>query len=211
MKSATQRASPGFVLLAIPVLVIGGVAFAENIDPGNDGSRYAWAENLGWINLQPSGPGGPGVQVSDSDLTGWAWSENVGWVSLSCTNRSCAGGSYGVTNDGCGTLAGHAWSENAGWINFAPTGEGVTIDPQDGDLQWAGLVGERGVDHVLLGRSQPVPCGDRLASGHPGGKAKSCRGQGWRQRRAPLVDRAVWSDLVRRGPGRALGAAEHER
>ncbi len=132
MKSATQRASPGFVLLSIPVLVIGGVAFAENIDPGNDGSRYAWAENLGWINLQPIGPGGPGVQVSDSDLTGWAWSENAGWVSLSCTNRSCSAGSYGVTNDGCGTLAGHAWSENAGWINFAPTGAGVTIDPKTG-------------------------------------------------------------------------------
>jgi hypothetical protein len=120
------------VLPAILILLAGGVVLAENIDPASDGSKYAWSENLGWIDLQPGGSGGPGVQVSDADLTGWAWSENAGWVSLSCTNRSCAGGSFGVTNDGCGNLAGHAWSENAGWINFASTEAGVAIDPKTG-------------------------------------------------------------------------------
>jgi len=140
VRRATQRASPRFVPLAVIVLLAGGVAIAENIDPAHDGSKYAWAENLGWINAQPGGPGGPGVQVSDSDLTGWAWSENAGWISLSCTNRSCAGEAFGVTNDGCGALAGYAWSENAGWINFAPTpgvcgGDptcGVKISPTTG-------------------------------------------------------------------------------
>src|SRR2546426_6788682 len=86
---ATLRASPLSVLLTIIILLAGGVAVAENIDPANDGSKYAWAESLGWLNARPGGPGGPGVQVSDSDLTGWAWSENTGWISLSCTNRSC--------------------------------------------------------------------------------------------------------------------------
>ena len=111
---------------------------AENIDPNNDGSKYAWSENMGWLNAQPSGPGGPGVQVSDSSLTGYMWSENAGWVSLSCTNTSCSGGNFGVTNDACGTLAGYAWSENAGWINFAPStcgGDptcGVKISPTTG-------------------------------------------------------------------------------
>lgn len=128
MKDAGQRASPRSTLLAILILLPGVAAPAENIDPNNDGSKYAWAENLGWINFQPGGPGGRGVLVTDSALTGWAWSENVGWISLSCTNRSCAGGSYGVTNDGSGTLAGFAWSENVGWINFGPTGAGVVID-----------------------------------------------------------------------------------
>lgn len=128
MRRAGQRASPRFVLLTIPILLTGGMVFAENIDPNNDGSKYAWAENLGWINFRPGGPGGPGVRVSDLGLTGWAWSENAGWISLSCTNRSCAGRSYGVTNNASGTLAGFAWSENAGWINFAPTGAGVVID-----------------------------------------------------------------------------------
>ena len=123
MRNAGRRAA-----LAIPVLLAWGVVCAENIDPGNDGSRYAWSENLGWLNARPGGAGGPGVQVGDADLTGWAWSENAGWISLSCTNRSCAGRSYGVSNNGCGTLAGYAWSENGGWINFA----GVTIDPRTG-------------------------------------------------------------------------------
>ena len=129
---ATQRASPRLMLPAILIVLAGGMAVGENIDPANDGSKYAWAENLAWLNARPGGPGGPGVQVSDSDLTGWAWSENAGWISLSCTNRSCAGGAYGVTNDGCGTLSGYAWSENAGWINFAPSGSGVTINPMTG-------------------------------------------------------------------------------
>ena len=132
MRNAVPRASPQFVALAILICLSGSVAFAENIDPAGDGSRYAWSENLGWLNTRPGAVGGPGVHVADSGLTGWAWSENAGWISLSCTNRSCAWGSYGVTNDGCGTLAGFAWSENAGWINFAPAGAGVAIDPKTG-------------------------------------------------------------------------------
>ena len=138
MKRATQGASPRFVLLAILILMAGGVAPAENINPNNDGSKYAWSENLGWLNAQPSGPGGPGAQVSNAGLTGYMWSENAGWISLSCTNTSCGTTSYGVTNDACGTLSGYAWSENAGWINFAPTtcgGDqtcGVKIDPTTG-------------------------------------------------------------------------------
>lgn len=119
---------PRFTWLAIPVLFTGCLAFAGNIDPSSDGSKYAWSENLGWINLQPQGPGGPGVQVSDSDLTGWAWAENAGWISLSCQNTSsCGTNAYGVTNSS-GTLGGYAWSEKAGWINFAPTGAGVVIN-----------------------------------------------------------------------------------
>jgi hypothetical protein len=132
VRNAVPRASPQFVALAILICLSGSVAFAENIDPAGDGSRYAWSENLGWLNTRPGAVGGPGVHVADSGLTGWAWSENAGWISLSCTNRSCAWGSYGVTNDGCGTLAGFAWSENAGWINFAPAGAGVAIDPKTG-------------------------------------------------------------------------------
>ena len=132
MRNATQKVSSRFVLLTILLPLTRGAAFAENIDPGHDGSKFAWAENLGWISAQPGGPGGPGVQVSDSGLSGWAWSENAGWISLSCTNRSCIAGSFGVMNNGCGALTGYAWSENAGWINFAPTGAGVAIDPKTG-------------------------------------------------------------------------------
>ena len=44
-------------------------AFAENIDPNNDGSQYAHGENVGWVNLESGGNGGPGVEVSDFALT----------------------------------------------------------------------------------------------------------------------------------------------
>ena len=139
MKRPRPRASPQFLMLLTTLIVLpGGTAVAENINPNNDGSKYAWSENLGWLNAQPSGPGGPGAQVSIAGLTGYMWSENAGWISLSCTNTSCGTTSYGVTNDACGTLSGYAWSENAGWINFAPTtcgGDqtcGVKIDPTTG-------------------------------------------------------------------------------
>jgi len=97
---------------------------AENVDPAADGSQYAWAENLGWLNAEPQGEGGPGVQVSDTELTGWIWTENHGWISLSCQNTSsCGVNNYGVVNDGKGNLSGFAWAEHLGWINFR-TGDG---------------------------------------------------------------------------------------
>ena len=86
------------------------VAYPDNIDPDNDGSQYAWSENGGWINFQPSF--GPGVTVSDTAVTGFAWGENIGWINLSPSTG-------GVVNDGLGHLSGYAWAENAGWISFS--------------------------------------------------------------------------------------------
>ena len=40
-----------------------------------------------------------------------------------------------------GELTGKAWSQVSGWINFAPTGEGVTINPNTGEFEgyaWSG-------------------------------------------------------------------------
>ncbi len=114
--------------VAVAAIATCGPVLGENIDPAN---AFAWSENLGWINAQPSGPGGPGAQVTDSGLSGYLWSENAGWISLS-------GSGFGVANDGCGVLSGYAWSENTGWINFAPTGCGgdttcgVKISPATG-------------------------------------------------------------------------------
>jgi hypothetical protein len=139
MKRASPRPSPRLVWSIVLLLLANTAIFAENIDPNNDGSKYAWSENLGWLNARPGGPSGPGVQVGDSSLTGWIWSENAGWISLSCANTSaCGTSSYGVVNDACGGLSGRAWSENAGWIDFAPTtcaGDpscGVKIGPTTG-------------------------------------------------------------------------------
>ena len=127
--------------------------FAENIDPDDDGSQYAYGENIGWLNVEPLGDGGPGVQVEDSKLTGHIWAENIGWMSLSCENTSsCASVNYGVVNDGNGNLSGYAWAENVGWISFScdNTGNcgtvdyGVTIDSTTGVFSgkaWAENIG----------------------------------------------------------------------
>ncbi len=118
-----------FVLLAPPFVT------AENIDPDGDGSQYAYGENIGWLNAEPSGEGGPGVEVADFELTGFMWGENVGWVSLSCKNTSsCGTVDYGVLNDGAGALSGYAWGENLGWIHFAPATAGVFVDPETGEF-----------------------------------------------------------------------------
>lgn len=112
------------IFLLITFLLFPLVAFAENIDPDNDGSQYAWGENVGWINFEPSSQGG-GVTVTDLAVTGKAWGENIGWINLSPATG-------GVINDGNGNLSGYAWGENVGWINFGPTNAGVRIDSATG-------------------------------------------------------------------------------
>ncbi len=113
-------------LLVVIALIVGvwtGPARAENIDPEANDSKYAYGENVGWLNFQP-GISGAGAEVSDSLVTGYVWAENIGWVNLRPANYG------GVVNDGHGNLSGHAWGENVGWINFKPTGGGVTIDAE---------------------------------------------------------------------------------
>jgi hypothetical protein len=116
------------ILLASLVLCV-NVGFAENIDPYEHDSQYAYGENVGWLNFEPSG--GPGVTVSKTQLTGYIWAENVGWVNLSPASYG------GVVNDGAGNLSGYGWGENVGWINFSPAYGGVTIDPDGSFSGWA--------------------------------------------------------------------------
>lgn len=132
-------------IVAMVILTAGSMTWAENVNPGNDNSKYGYSENAGWINAQPLGPGGPGMQVGDLAVTGWLWSENAGWISLSCTNdASCGAVTYGVTNDLSGNLRGFAWGENVGWVNFEPGGVPVTINRTTGILigrAWAENIG----------------------------------------------------------------------
>ncbi len=132
-----------YLLVGLPLmgLMSGSVFATDNIDPFDRGTQYAWGENIGWLNAEPGGDGGPGVFVEDDGLSGYLWSETTGWVSLSCLNNSTCGSSdYGVSNDGAGNLAGYAWSENLGWISFSCTNDGscttknygVKIDPNTG-------------------------------------------------------------------------------
>ncbi len=144
----TKRMRTSIVLMAslAALLALAAAAvFAQNVDPLNIGSKYAWGENIGWLNAQPSGPTGPGLTVTSTDVTGYMWSEHAGWMNFSCkTNSLCGGaaGSWGVGNDGAGHLSGYAWGENSGWLNFScgtnsacggPAGTwGVSIDPATG-------------------------------------------------------------------------------
>jgi len=116
---------------------------AENIDPYNDDSQYAYGENVGWLNFEPNIPADPcdyGVTVSDTGLTGFIWAENIGWINL---DPNDVDPNTGITNDGTGLLSGLAWSENVGWIKFDPEvpGDpnhyGVTIDHEGNFDGWA--------------------------------------------------------------------------
>lgn len=131
------------IIITLSMLLIGWKTYAGNVDPSAEGHKYAWSENTGWINFEPSY--GPGVTVSDSGLTGYAWGENIGWINMDPNQ-------LGVTNDGSGNLSGYAWGENIGWISFscansgmcANVDYGVTIDPVTGVFSgyaWAENIG----------------------------------------------------------------------
>jgi hypothetical protein len=153
-------------MVSLMVFLGGKVTFAENIDPYDDDSQYAYGENIGWLNAEPLGDGGPGVHVDDTKLTGYIWAENIGWVSLSCENTgSCGTVNYGITNDGSGNLSGYAWAENVGWISFscANTGScgtvdyGVTIDPATGEF--SGHAWGENIGWITLRSTGAVPFG----------------------------------------------------
>ncbi len=148
-------------ILLFMLLTVSTCCYAENIDPYNDGSQYAYGENVGWLNFEPGI--GDGVQVASDKLTGYVWAENIGWISLSCENTaSCGTVSYGVTNDGSGNLSGHAWAENVGWISFSCANTsscgtvdyGVTIDANGTFAGWA--YGEN-IGWIHLASTSPVP------------------------------------------------------
>ena len=117
-------------LAGLAIILIGaGLLTAENIDPDEDGSQYAYGENVGWLNFEPAQ--GQGVHVNIYQLTGFVWAENIGWINLWPSNYG------GVFNNGLGKLTGYAWGENVGWINFSPPYGGVAIDAQGNFDGWA--------------------------------------------------------------------------
>lgn len=125
-------------VLLVMLFCLTGLVSAENIDPDNDGSQYAYGENIGWVNFEPSIPEpNVGATVADNRLTGFIWAENIGWLNLS------PGAYGGIFNDGNGLLHGYAWGENVGWLNFDPQvfGDpnryGVTIDSEGNFDGWA--------------------------------------------------------------------------
>ncbi len=164
------------LFVVVWLLFLPAVSLAGNVDPDNDDHKYAWAENTGWVNFNPSP--GEGVTVTGDAVTGFAWGENIGWISFSCEDTSTCGDiNYGVTNDCSGNLSGFAWAENTGWISFscengsscgAPDGidYGVKVDPATGlfsGLAWGENIGWINFGHtetdliVLTAWTNPPP------------------------------------------------------
>jgi len=168
------------VACAFGAVVAIASALAENIDPNNTQAQYAWGENVGWINAEPQGNGGPGVTVSGLWLTGYMWGENIGWINLNCQNNDanfddiCQDtGYYGVYNNGTGELSGYAWGENVGWISFSckngttPCNQvgnyGVFIDPATG--VWSGAAWGENIGWINFSHNQ---AGNRIDTADDG-------------------------------------------
>ena len=84
------------VMFCMIISGLAGSAFAENIDPYDEDSQYAYGENVGWINFEPNRPEpNVGATITDENLAGFIWAENIGWINL-------APNFGGVINDGTG-------------------------------------------------------------------------------------------------------------
>lgn len=73
---------------------------------------YLWGDELGWINLAPTGAGVT-VDPNTGILYGTAFSQSSGWINFRPTNG-------GVVINANGELSGYAWNGGAygGWIKF---------------------------------------------------------------------------------------------
>ena len=90
--------------------------------------KYAWSDQVGWINFNPTNGG---VDISDTTLTGSAWSDNHGWINLQPTTSGVDNTVVDDISLGCiGDLSGQAWNTHLGWLDF----EDVYID-SNGDFQ----------------------------------------------------------------------------
>ena len=114
------------LLLGILISIFFGVssAFASESNGTIDTTyKYAWGENIGWINFDCDNCN---VNISDTSISGNAWSTQYGWINLNPDKG-------GVINTAEGTLSGFAWGANLGWINFS----GVTINSSGEFLGYA--------------------------------------------------------------------------
>jgi hypothetical protein len=139
-----------FALSVMSVFAVSASFEKGNIDSEN---KFAWNENIGWVNF---GNSGSTVEVSDTNLSGYAWSENAGWIALSCSNNnSCTTSNFEVKNDSEGNLSGYAWGENIGWLNFAPANGGVKVG---NDGNFSGYAWGENIGWLIFGCETTSSC-----------------------------------------------------
>ncbi len=138
--------------------------------------KFAWGENIGWLNWRDANGTTSGVIVQSNYLQGFIWAENEGWI-----NVGNGGGPYANTNGTNfgvnillnGDLFGYAWGENCGWINFntvAQSPNEARYDFMAGRCRgyaWGENVGWINLDDAthFVGAATGVPCAPPLQWG----------------------------------------------
>src|SRR3989338_7464141 len=139
------------IIFIIGQLTLANFVFASNTDGAIDSTyKYAWGENIGWVNF---GCANCGVSVTDSGLSGYALNETVGWLYLS-----------NITNDGEGNLSGLAWGENIGFIKFNPANGGTIINSSG---EFAGSALGENIGWLIFGGDYKVKTDWRPRSARP--------------------------------------------
>ena len=159
---------------------------ASSSSLASDTERFAWGENVGWLNWQgqrgddgvPFGAGR--ARFFPDHLRGWVWGENVGWINLGQNGPypepSMQGvdgdmDAFGVNIDASGVLSGYAWSENIGWISFGPfdssvtDANGDTVQPRLEDGRLRGLAWGENVGWINLGDALSTGAGGVVVDG----------------------------------------------
>jgi hypothetical protein len=147
--------------------------------------KFAWGENVGWLNWRDAGsaPGAQGVRILVGAnpalrfLSGFIWAENIGWIHVGDGTpvdgvgyANTNGTDFGVNVRPDGTLFGFTWGENVGWINFGGGELATPAKPARLDsalcrfrgFAWGENIGWISLDHtthfVSLSSSACTPC-----------------------------------------------------
>lgn len=83
------------------------------IDDTNGIDGIAWGNEIGWINLDPTGSPGLNIDKSTGIISGTAWSQVAGWINFAATGQTVK-----INNNG--EFEGYAWTGGTygGWIRF---------------------------------------------------------------------------------------------
>ncbi|MCA9312075.1 MAG: hypothetical protein KDA21_12760 [Phycisphaerales bacterium] len=149
------------------VVVLGGLTALAGADTNvAEGRKFAWGENVGWLNFRDAAAGSQGVRVYPDHLSGFVWGENIGWINVGPGNgpyENDPGDSatFGVNVDpSTGDLYGLAWGENIGWVNFDTTTV-IGIDGAHFDLSsghFSGFAWGENIGWINLGGSTTYVC-----------------------------------------------------
>jgi len=113
--------------------------------------KYAWSNDIGWINFAPTGDSASykGLVVTDTTVTGYAWNDTYGWINFGPFVNNTEGG---VKNTPEGILSGSAWGQNLGWISFS----GVIINSSG---QFTGTATGQNVGTINFNLTKCTDCG----------------------------------------------------